>query len=677
MYLYTSQGIGRINGLDLLLGEPARLYRAWKRTNASAVIGWGCKPTTLKARKLAARLGLPYVSLEDGLLRSVNPGDSDSPLSLVVDDQGIYYDATTPSQIEMFISQPLSPTKAERARAVRSAWQKNRVSKYNYQLEYQGELPERYVLVVDQTLGDASVHFGLANEQSFQHMLDAALDENPDCVVLIKIHPDVFCGRKRGYFNPDELSARARVKVLVEDAHSVSLIEQAQAIYVVTSQMGFEGLLWGKRVRTFGMPFYAGWGLTQDELAAPGRRSPATLNQLVHAALIDYARYIDPEAEERCEIERVIEWMGLQRRMRSRYPKRVYAVSFLSWKHRFAQVFFQGSDLRFVERMEQVPEGEALVCWGVGRELRRSSNHISMAPGGKKPGKSVCVEDGFLRSVGLGADVVQPISWVMDHRGIYYDATRPSDLEHLLLTTSFDDQLLARAEALRSQIVASGLTKYNVGSGSWAQSSIHKKHNLQPKAGKLILVPGQVESDASIALGAQEIRRNIDLLRAVRKGNPDAYIIYKPHPDVVAGLRRRGEQESEVSDWCDEIVVSSPVDEIINAVDEVHVLTSLTGFEALLRHKKVVTYGQPFYSGWGLTEDQGPVDRRNRTLSLSELIAAALILYPTYISLTTGRYTTPERALHELSTWKSLVESKISLGTRLRRLVIQYIVKVD
>jgi capsular polysaccharide export protein len=123
-------------------------------------------------------------------------------------------------------------------------------------------------------------------------------------------------------------------------------------------------------------------------------------------------------------------------------------------------------------------------------------------------------------------------------------------------------------------------------------------------------------------------------------------------------------------------VVNVPVDNIIHAVDEVHVMTSLLGFEALLRHKKVVTYGQPFYSGWGLTEDRDPVDRRSRELDLRELIAAVLILYPTYISLVTGRYTTPERVLDELSTWKSSGAGKVSLRTRLRRLVIQYIVKV-
>jgi capsular polysaccharide export protein len=676
MYLYTSKGIGRIEKLDAFLDGPARFYRRWMRTNASGVIGWGRKPSAVKAHKLAARLKLPYISLEDGFLRSVNPGDGDSPLSLVMDDQGIYYDATSPSSLETLISKPLSLAQSDRAIALRSNWQINRVSKYNHRPEYHGELPERYVLVVDQTLGDASVRFGLANEQSFQHMLDAALAENPDCMVLIKIHPDVFTGIKSGYFDPQTLSPQDRVKVVAEDVHPVCLIEHAQAIYVVTSQMGFEGLLWGKRVRTFGMPFYAGWGLTQDELPAPKRRGLVALEQLVYAALIDYSQYIDPETGSQCEIERLLEWMGLQRRMRSRFPKQVYAINFLRWKHRFAEAFFQGTDVRFVERIEQVPHGETIVCWGANQSIRQQGEQTSVAQNFGKPGPTVFVEDGFLRSVGLGADVVQPISWVMDRRGIYYDATCSSDLEYMLLTTSFDDQLLARAEALRLQIVASGLTKYNVGSGRWTYPYACSTDNLQQRQGKVILVAGQVESDASIALGSRKIRRNTDLLRAVREGNPEAYIIYKPHPDVAAGLRQQGEQESEASRWCNEVVVNVPVDNIIHAVDEVHVMTSLLGFEALLRHKKVVTYGQPFYSGWGLTEDRDPVDRRSRELDLRELIAAVLILYPTYISLVTGRYTTPERVLDELSTWKSSGAGKVSLRTRLRRLVIQYIVKV-
>ncbi len=92
--------------------------------------------------------------------------------------------------------------------------------------------------------------------------------------------------------------------------------------------------------------------------------------------------------------------------------------------------------------------------------------------------------------------------------------------------------------------------------------------------------------------------------------------------------------------------------ELLTVVDEVHVLTSLAGFEALLRGKTVTCYGQPFYVGWGLTHDLVPLTRRIRRLTLDELVAGALILYPTYVSRTTGKFTTPERALDELLHWR-------------------------
>jgi capsular polysaccharide export protein len=143
------------------------------------------------------------------------------------------------------------------------------------------------------------------------------------------------------------------------------------------------------------------------------------------------------------------------------------------------------------------------------------------------------------------------LSWVLDRRGIYYDATRPSDLEVLLQTSDFDQHLLARAQALRDRLVASRLTKYNVGRACWVRPPSTRGPRRNPPGGcvcgcelrlpsippgaSVILVPGQVESDASLAYGAPGIRRNLDLLRAVRAANPDAYVIYKPHPDVVAG----------------------------------------------------------------------------------------------------------------------------------------------
>jgi capsular polysaccharide export protein len=655
-----SRGILRIPHLETFLGAP--IQRLSSRTSSavvSRVAGWGLKPTADSAITYAKSAGLSYVSLEDGFLRSVALGKDDPPLSLVVDDLGVYYDATRPSRLEALIAAAHTPVFQSRASRLIETWRAARVSKYNHAREM---LAPRhpYVLVADQTLGDASLQYGLAEVSSFERMIEAALDENPDCTILLKVHPEVMAGRKQGHFDLDGVLRNPRVQVLGQDVHPVSLIEHSQAVYVVTSQMGFEGLLWGKRVRTFGMPFYAGWGLTQDELPAPHRRHTVPLENLVHAALVEYPRYIDPETGNRCEVERVLEWMALQRRLRERFPAEIYALRFSRWKKPIVRDFFQGSTVKFVRRAEKVPAGATLAVWG-RKDVSVDGIHsnTSSSPVGNKV-RLVRLEDGFLRSVGLGADLVRPLSWVVDRCGIYYDATQPSGLEHILENAQFDEALRARARALRERLVAEGLTKYNVGAVRWQRPLCAPLHS-QLAAGseimlggrRVILVPGQVESDASLGYGAPGICGNLDLLRVVREANPGAYVIYKPHPDVVAGLRRKGQGESEATRWCDELVSDVSMGELLPQVDEVHTLTSLTGFEALLRDKRVVCYGQPFYAGWGVTEDVLPAARRTRRLSLDALVAGVLILYPTYVSRTTGKFTTPERAMDELLAWRA------------------------
>lgn len=320
--------------------------------------------------------------------------------------------------------------------------------------------------------------------------------------------------------------------------------------------------------------------------------------------------------------------------------------------------FFAGAAVVFVDSAAQVPEGATLAVWG-----------LRPIPGALAEGVEIVrLEDGFLRSVGLGADLIRPVSWVGDCRGIYYDATRPSDLEHILATAEFGAELLERAGVLRMRIIESGLTKYNVGRAAWQR----------PKASgrRVILVPGQVESDASLRYGAPGLNTNMALLRAVREANPEAYIVYKPHPDVLAGLRARGAGEDLALAWCDEQVEDAAMGGLLNAVDEVHVLTSLAGFEALLRGRAVTCHGQPFYAGWGLTTDRQPHPRRSRRLSLDELVAGALILYPRYISRADGRLITPEQALDELLAWRGRDSGRVPWWRKLFRLVLRQVVGV-
>jgi capsular polysaccharide export protein len=641
--------------LPVFLDSP--LSPVWPGMRPSSDIsvwaGWGYKRSGRHAMRMASKQGIDCLLLEDGFLRSIGVGMKNPPMSIVVDDEGMYYDANRPSRLERLIGHDIVPAEAARARELIAAWRKTRVSKYNHLREYVGALPERYVLVADQTFGDNSILFGMADDKSFHRMLEAALDENPDCTILVKIHPAVFAGLKKGHYDPVTLSKNPRVVVLGDDVHPVKLIEGAEAVYTVTSQIGFEGLIHGKPVRTFGMPFYGGWRLTLDDLPAPGRRRPVTLENLAHAALVAYPRYLDPETGERCEPERLIEWMGLQRMMRERLPESVCAVNFSRWKKPIVRDYFKELPVHFVDSMGMVPNGSTALVWGKTVDRAHSKDQI----------KSLCVEDGFLRSVGLGADKIHPLSLVMDSSGIYYDSTQPSDLEHILQTELFDAALVSRAAALRERIVSSRLTKYNVGNDA-------DRNPLTMERGKkpVILVPGQVESDASIRYGSPLVTTNMDLLKKVREERPDAYIIYKPHPDVLAGLRERGRDEEKYSDWCDKVIVDCNIADLFDLVDEIHTMTSLAGFEALLRWKKVVTYGQPFYSGWGLTKDLCPLARRSRCLTLDELVAGALILYPVYLSRASGRYTTPERALDELAAWRRDDAGRHSLSGYIKKL---------
>lgn len=658
-FVANSSAILNLPGLPALLGAPVISAKGLvPQRVGQIVVGWGMKPSAMKAALFASRHNLPFWRLEDGFLRSIGLGSNDPPLSIVVDDLGTYYDATAPSRMETLLQEGGWETSEllERARLCMAAIVLGRLSKYNHAPPLSSPLPgdrPRKVLLIDQTFGDNSVAYGLADANTFENMLAAALEENPDADIIIKTHPDVVAGKKRGYLC-DPKKPSALVHILASDLNPISVLEQVDRVYVVTSQMGFEALLLGKPVDCFGMPFYAGWGLTRDRQSCTRRTRQRTLAELFAAAYILYPRYIDPETGRSCEIERLIEWLTLQRRMRDRFPAEVFAIGFSRWKKPIVRDYFQGSLVRFVRRAEQVPPGGMLATWGHKPIKGKLSDKASV----------IRLEDGFLRSVGLGADLIRPMSWVMDRRGIYYDATTPSDLEVLLQDTEFTEDLCARARALRETLCRSGLTKYNVGVGHW-QRPAH--------ASRVILVPGQVESDASIKYGAPAIRTNMELLKAVRTANPDAYVIYKPHPDVVAGLRAKGSGEGGAGEDCNEMITDVPMGLLLESIDEVHTLTSLAGFEALLRGKQVVTYGQPFYAGWGLTRDMAPHPRRNRKLTLDELVAGVIIIYPTYVSRRSGRFTTPEQTLQELLAWRDEGPVRLPLWRRGWRLLMRFL----
>ena len=246
---------------------------------------------------------------------------------------------------------------------------------------------------------------------------------------------------------------------------------------------------------------------------------------------------------------------------------------------------------------------------------------------------------------------------IADGTGIYYDPSQPSDLETLLRETQFDPALLARARRLIARLVCEGITKYGAGAAAVALPASDGRRR--------VLVPGQVADDLSVRLGGAGVGGNDDLLARTRAANPDAFVIYKPHPDVDAGHRAGAMPDAVARRHADLVIRSVPMAALIAAVDEVHTLTSLAGYEALLRGRRVVVHGQPFYAGWGLTEDLAPLPRRDRRLSLEELSAGVLLLYPRYFDPVTELPCPAEVLLDRLSSRSVWRETGLM---RLRRL---------
>lgn len=355
-----------------------------------------------------------------------------------------------------------------------------------------------------------------------------------------------------------------------------------------------------------------------------GEAEPAAIDPAEAAQALGRMRFNNPFTGEAMDALEAIGLCGFWRRLIDSNRSLDAGLGFAFWKQDNVAPLLWGGDapLRFIRSAGQALDDREIAVW------RSRADPAEVAALERRGAALVEVEDGFLRSKGLGADCVPPLSLTVDRHGAYFDPAQPSELEILITRGGLGPDIVDRARRLRQLIVESGLGKYGHGHVAVARRGGEKRH---------ILVPGQVEDDRSIMTGGSGLQSNLELLRRVRQQAPDAYILYKPHPDVVAGHRKGAIPQSDALRYADEIASDAPIASLIALVDEVHVNTSLAGFEALLRDTPVTTYGVPFYAGWGLTRDLGPVPaRRTARPSIDELVAATLLIYPRYLDPISG-----------------------------------------
>ena len=560
--------------------------------------------------------------------------------------------------------------------------------------------PKTHVLLIDQVVGDASIKGAGADGKQFKRMLKAACRNHPHAHIWIKAHP----AAKSGYLT--SLKRPKNVRLLTQALNPIELLAQVSDVYTVSSHMGFEALMLGKTVHCFGVNWYSGWGLTDDsgapkrllkvvkkrrqafaaamlppeKLTESGRLSKllakpwkiperlpnqrkkqssnsltVTLESLFYSAYIDYSAYVDPATKQACEIDTAIEWLITNRYWQGRLEGNLTVYEFSRWKLPFVKAFvhlprttlFVKPKPRLKNLLHpdhlRVNYQQPLLVWGLAKRQQVQKKRQSKLAEQRSDIPAIyCMEDGFIRSNGLGATLLAPLSVVIDKQGIYYDATRPSDLEALLRhCEALTPKQCARVESLRGKLLTQRVSKYNVGMNvdgaddqqiSWMQDA-----KLSGKS--RVLIVGQVEDDLSVQYCGSTIKTNSGLIERVRQDNPDAYLIYKPHPDVEAGLRA-GKVTAAHLKQVQAVAYDTAVPDCLESVDEVHTISSLTGFEALLRGLDVTCYGLPFYAGWGLTTDMDAqlspkadyLERRKRqtSLTLEQLLHCTLIDYPLY-----------------------------------------------
>lgn len=621
------------------------------------LITWGRKIKPEKIESIRDLHDKDLLRLEDGFISyRLHPALDDYRLSLIVDKTGIYYDSSRPNDLETIIfkrSHDFNEKLRQRSQNLRNLLVSHNISKYNLNQKSAGEFFKAFknktcILLVDQTAGDRSVFYAKANAQTYTDMVKAAKREHPQAQLFALTHPDVILGKKKGYLYssmPDDII------FIPSDLNAMSVLNHIDHVYTVSSQLGFEALLRAKKVSVFGHAFYGGWGLTDDRVVYERKRCKVDIDQLVHSCLIDYPLYRLPYLKRMAEIEEVIEYiLTSPYRDLGRFNK-IYCKNFSMWKKIFVARYLKphSNQLKFVKKIpSDIKSDDALLVWGYKEHFQNESSFTVLK-----------MEDGFIRSVGLGSDLKLPSSIVIEKQALYYDAAQTSTLETILETRHFSKHTQERSTKLIHSLRHKAITKYNV-QNTQSISVPSEKH--------VCLVVGQVAGDAAIQHSGSEVRTDEQLLERVRRDFPDAFILYKPHPDVLAKNRSQKKVQAKLYD---KIITTQDIISCFKVANSVHLISSLAGFEALIHEKIVYTYGLPFYAGWGLTVDALTCSRRTRRLSLNDLVAGCLIAYPRYYNWKRGRLSDLEDIIDDICIAKKSVKSESPGSYQVPRILIK------
>jgi capsular polysaccharide export protein len=630
MYLTFSQKlVNVINESSLLDDKTYHYHSVFIRNfkNVKGIVIW--KAHRKKSIVFAQRYNLPLIQIEDAFIGYLE--DTHGKMVNI----GFYYDSSgkvyysgkggniisTTLETKDYTQENLQETSLLIEKIVL-----HKITKFNKTTQPQF-IPTQNtapILLIDQLLGDNSITVNGHGTNEFQRMYEQAMrlakaKYNGE-KIYIKTHP-----KGRGYLQA--IAKKDDVVFLNEDYNIYDILLHVDEVFTVSSQVGFEALLSRKTVHTFGMPFYAGYGLTNDDIKT--NRPKRSIEEVFYASYIKACRYFIAKREY--NLDKILDVISEHKRLTQMDNQidRFFFYKIPLWKmpHVVSFLFKKNLKITRVKNKKSLEKyvptsNDAVVVWGFKGEcemlLSYTENHNIPI---------ITFEDGFIRSVGLGSDFITPYSLVMDRYGIYYNPQQTSELEVILSNFTITPEQKTRVRNLQRMIVQHKITKYNVDKKDSQKTLEEIKQNAQGR--RIILIAGQVSDDMSIIKGGVMISDCRTLTEKVRQENPDAFIVYKHHPDVIANNRKGYISSHILRKYADVILKDINIADVIQIADELHTITSLAGFEALLYGKKVVHYGLPFYGGYGFTENKSSIYTR-KVIDFDTFCYAILLLYPRY-----------------------------------------------
>lgn len=276
----------------------------------------------------------PILTMEGGFLANItlfkleNPPEINArfamPMSYNLSTRS-HYDISTPylNTLEYLLTEGFEPLKNKQIKRAQDCIKKikeYKLSKYNCQFSENSLFEnKKTAIIIDQAYNDKSISMSNASAKTFEEMLDYAIGHTPqDWNLFIKVHPEQLCGRRQGYFTNNKeallsgqifIPENCRAKFLATpDWNPVDMLMHTDKIYTVGSQMGFEALMCDTEVVTFGVPFYAGYGLTKDmnnsERLLFRNKYIHSLEEIFYITYIKYTHYFETFSNDRyCKVE--------------------------------------------------------------------------------------------------------------------------------------------------------------------------------------------------------------------------------------------------------------------------------------------------------------------------------------------------------------------------------------